>query len=125
MSRSQMSRAALFRIVAVLFAGAAVYHAVAFIDPAFSDGGAHWRHALFIAIDLLCAGFILRRPRWFVWAFGLVTLDTLWSHGSHALKLWRLDGRLDWLSFAVLVVVPWTQALLIRDALDRRSTPRA
>jgi hypothetical protein len=120
-----MSREALFRIFAVLFAGAAVYHAVAFFAPASGIGGAHWRHALFIAIDVLCAGFILRRPRWFVWAFGLLTLDTLWSHGSHALKLWRVDGRLDWLSFAVLVVVPWALALLIRDTLDRRSPPMA
>jgi hypothetical protein len=82
MSRSHVSREALFRILAVLFAGAAVYHAVAFFDPAFSDGGAHWRHAVFCAIDLLFAWYILRRPRWFLWAFGLLTLETLWSHGS-------------------------------------------
>jgi hypothetical protein len=118
-----VSQAALFRTLAVLIAGAAIYHAVAFFDPAFSGGGAHWRHAVFFAIDILCAWYILRRPRWFVWAFGLLTLETLWSHGSHAWRLWRGENRLDWLSFAVLIVVPSALALLMRDALDRRPQP--
>jgi len=118
-----VSRKSLFCILAVLFVGAAAYHAVAFFAPASGIGGTHWRHGCFIAIDLLCAWLILRRPRWFVWAFGLLTLETLWSHGSHAWKSWRVDGRLDWLSFAVLIVVPCTMALLIRDARDRRSRP--
>jgi hypothetical protein len=120
-----VSRESLFRILAVLFAGAAVYHAAAFFHPAFSNGGAHWRHASFCAIDLLFAWYILRRPRWFVWAFGLLTLETLWSHGSHAWRLWSTEGRPDWLSFVVLIVVPCTLALLMRDALDRRSRPMA
>ena len=120
-----MSRESLFRILAVLFVVAAAYHAVAFLEPASGIGGTHWRHGCFMAIDLLCAWLILRRPRWFVWAFGLLTLETLWSHGSHAWKLWRGDGLLDWLSFAVLIVVPFTLGLLIQDAFDRRSRPTA
>jgi len=39
--------------------------------------------------------------------------------------LWRAEGRLDWLSFAVLIIVPCTLALLMRDALDRGSRPMA
>jgi hypothetical protein len=118
-----VSRESLFRILAVLSAGAAVYHAAAFFHPAFGDGGAHWRHAFFFAIDSLCAWYLISRPRWFVCAFGLLTLETLWSHGYYAWMLWRAAGRPDWLSFAVLIVVPCTLALLMRDALDRRSRP--
>ena len=120
-----MSRESLFRILAVLFVGAAVYHAVAFFHPAFSNGGAHWRHAFFYATDILCAWYILRRPPWFVLAFSLLTIQQLCSHGAHAWMLWRAEGRLDWLSFAVLIVVPCTLALLMRDALDRGSRPMA
>jgi len=120
-----VSRETLFRMIAVLFVGAAIYYAVAFLDPAFNARGAHWRHAVFCAIDLLCAWYLLLRPRWFLAAFGALTLETLWSHGAGAWMLWRTEKRLDWLSFAVLVVVPCAMALLIRDALDRRTQPLA
>jgi hypothetical protein len=110
-----VSRDALFRIIAILFAGAAIYHAAAIFQTAFGTGGAHWRHGVFCAIDLLSAWYMLRRPRWFVWAFGLLTLETLYGHGTHAWIWWRTEGRLDWLSFAVLVAVPLTLALLIRE----------
>jgi hypothetical protein len=120
-----VSRESLFRILAVLSAGAAVYHAAAFFHPAFGIGGAHWRHAVFCAIDFLCAWYIFRRPRWFVWAFSLLTIQQLCSHGARAWMLWRTEGRLDWLSFAVLIVMPCALALLMRDALDRRSRPMA
>lgn len=123
-----MTRAFLFRILALLFAGAAIYHAIAFIAPGFSDGGAHGRHAVFFAIDLLCAGYLLRRPRWFVAAFGLLTLQALWSHGSHAWFLWHTQRRQDWLSFAVILVVPFAWALLVEDCFhgvaDRVSKDR-
>ena len=120
-----MSRKNIFRIIAVLFIGAAIYHAAAFFAPAFSHGGAHWRHASFWVIDLLCAWYLLRRPRWFVAAFGVLTLETLCSHGAHAWMLWHTERRLDWLSFAVLIVVPFTLVLLIRDAQERRPQPMA
>jgi hypothetical protein len=115
-----VSRETLFRILAVLFAGAAVYHAAAFLEPAFIVGGSHWRHAVFCAIDLLCAWYLLRRPRWFVAAFAALTLQALCGHGHHAWILWHAQRRLDWLSFAVLAVVPWTLALLIADGIERR-----
>jgi hypothetical protein len=47
-----------------------------------SDGGGHWRHADFVAIDLVCAWYLLHRPRWFVWVFGLLTVET-------PLRSWR------------------------------------
>jgi uncharacterized membrane protein HdeD (DUF308 family) len=115
-----MSRQALFRMIAILFVAAAIYHAAAFFQLELSDGGVHWRHAAFIAIDLLCAWYLLRRPWWFVWAFGLLTLETLCGHGAHAWMWWHTERRLDWLSFAVLIAVPLTLVLLIRDRRWRR-----
>ena len=115
-----MSRETLFRIIAFLFVGAVIYHAVAFVESGFGSGGTHWRHAIFCGIDLLCAFYLLWRPRWFVVAFAVLTLQTLFSHGTHAWMLWHTERHLDWLSFAVLIVVPWTQALLITDGIERR-----
>ena len=114
-----MSRQTLFRIFAVLFLAAAIYHAAAFAHPALSDGGMRSRHAVFFVIVLLFAWYMLKRPRWFVAAFSLLTLETLYGHGLHAWKLWRDQGKLDWLSFAVLIAVPCMLAFLIADARGR------
>ena len=114
-----MSRRTLFRIFALLFVAAAIYHAAAFAHPALSEGGTRSRHAAFFAIDLLFAWYMLKRPRWFVAAFSLLTLETLYGHGLHAWKLWHDQGRLDWLSFAVLIAVPCMLAFLIAEARGR------
>ena len=120
-----MSRETLFRIIAVLFVGAAIYHAVAIIEPGFGSGGTHWRHASFCAIDLLCAWYILQRPLWFVVAYAVLTLQQICSHGARAWIWWHTQLRLDWLSFAVLAVVPCTLALLIADGIERRCVAAA
>jgi hypothetical protein len=117
---SNVSRENLFRLIAVLFVSAAIYHAVAFLEPAFSNGEAHWRHATFCGINIFCAWYILRRPLWFVVAFAVLTLQQICSHGAHAWMLWHTQRQLDWLSFTVLVVVPCTLALLIVDGIERR-----
>jgi hypothetical protein len=122
---SIVSYKTLFRMIAVLFVGAAIYHAVAFLEPALIAGGAHWRHATFCAIDILCAWYILRRPQWFVVAFAILTLQQICSHGARAWMLWHTERRLDWLSFAVLVVVPCILALLIADGIERRCVATA
>jgi uncharacterized membrane protein len=116
-----MSRESLFRVISILFVGASIYHAAVFFHPAFGVGGAHWRHAVFFLIDLVCAWFLLKRPAWFVFAFGALTLETLYGHGTHAWMMWRAEGQIDWLSIGVLIVVPLTMALLIENAMRRRS----
>jgi hypothetical protein len=114
-----VSRATLFRIASVLFLAASIYHAVAIMLRL----GTPWRNGLFCAIDLVFAWFLLKRPLWFVFAFGALTIEALLSHGSHAWLLWHTERRADWLSFFVLVTVPCAFALLVRDAYDRRSGP--
>ena len=114
-----MSRQTLFRIFALLFVAAAIFHAAAFAHPAFSDGGTRMRHAAFLVIDLFFAWYMLKRPRWFAAAFFLLTIEALYGHGLHAWKLWRDQGKLDWLSFAVLIAVPCMLAFLIADARGR------
>jgi hypothetical protein len=116
-----VSREILFRILAALFVGASAYHAAAFFDPAFSQGGAPWRHAAFYGIDLLCAWFFLKRPLWFVFAFTVLTLETLRGHGSHAWMLWQTEKRLDWFSIVVIGTVLYAFLLLAQDAFGRGS----
>lgn len=107
-----MSRAheKTFRIVAGLFAVAAVYHAIALAIPAFDEiayPAAYplWRHVLFIAIDTAFAWLLLERPGWLIWPYSVLTIQVVFSHGGAALSSWQNDGRLDWMSIALVMAV--------------------
>jgi len=120
-----MPREWLFRLIAVLLILAATYHAVGFLAPALGIPGVRWRHALFVSIDLLCAWYVLRRPLWFVAAFSLLALQQLYSHSTRAWVWWHMERRLDWVSILVIALTPLALVLLIKDAHDRRSRPKA
>ena len=100
---------------------AAAYHVAAYVHPAFSTGGSPARHAVFAVIDTVCAYLFVRRPLWFVFVFAAVAAETVWSHGQHAWRLLQNEERYDWLSIAVVLLIPVVLAFLIKDAVDRRN----
>ena len=63
-----------------------------------------WRHALFVAINLGVAWGCWWQPRWFIWVFGLLLLQQLYSHGADFAQAW--PGRVDWRSLLVLLGMP-------------------
>jgi hypothetical protein len=69
-----------------------------------ADTSPPWRNALFAAINLGVAWGCWRQPRWFIWAFGLLLLQQLYSHGSDFAQAW--PERIDWRSLLVLVAMP-------------------
>ena len=69
-----------------------------------ADASPPWRHALFVAINLGVAWGCWRRPSWFVWVFGLLVLQQLYSHGGDFAQAW--PTRIDWRSLLVLVGMP-------------------
>jgi hypothetical protein len=111
----------LFHLLAVGFVFAAVFHARAFFDgtvePRMSSSG----HALFVVINVLAAVGMWRRPRWFVYAFAVLCVQQLVSHGAWAWDAWKL-GRSDWRSWMVLVTMP---LMLIALGADARRQGRA
>ena len=115
-----MTRETLFRIFAAGSLAAAAYHVAAYVHPAFSFGGSPARHAVFAVIDSICAFLFLRRPLWFVFVFATVAAETVWSHGRLAWRLLQTEERYDWLSIAVVFLVPVVLVFLIKDAVDRR-----
>ena len=60
---------------------------------------------------------MLRRPRWFVFAFAVLCAQQLYSHGTFAWAMWRDHAQIDWASIVVLVTMPAALALLV---IDRR-----
>lgn len=115
-----MIRETLFRIFAAASLAAAAYHVAVYVHPAFSPGGSPARHAVFAVIYAICAFLFLRRPLWFVFVFALVAAETVWSHGMHAWRLLQNEERFDWLSIAVVLLVPVALMFLLHDAWTRR-----
>jgi len=115
-----MKRALVFRLAAAGAAVAAGIHASALALPrfaaaAYSPAYPAWRHIVFIAVDSAVAWLFLRRPRWFVWAYAVLTAQVLYSHGGAAWTAWHRDGHLSWIDAAAIVAVPLGLAVLVTE----------
>lgn len=80
-----------------------------------------WRHALFVVINLAVALGFWRRPKYFPFFFGVLTLQQLASHGAAALTAWTTEQRVDLPSLFVLAWMPTALFLLWRDAREATS----
>ena len=95
-------------ILFVAFAGAALLAAVYHIKEIFypTETTPAWRHALFICINIICIYGMLKRPVWFTWFIGLLTLQQWYSHGSYAIKLWQQEHQIHWISIVDIILLP-------------------
>jgi hypothetical protein len=103
-----------FVVLAIGFAAAAAFHAVAIFSPQIDIPSPAWRHAVFVAINLAVAAGIIFRPRGFALAFAALTAQQVYSHGVTLVGVWRRETRVDWPSVVVLVAMPLVLALLAR-----------
>lgn len=101
---SDSNRKILFYTVALFFFIAAIYHAVGIFYKV--NDVPVWRHALFVAINLFCVYGLLKRPRYFLYFFCVLIIQQYLSHGSQLINLWYMEHRIDWISLAVLVLLP-------------------
>jgi hypothetical protein len=112
-----------FAVVALGFAAAALFHAIAIAVPQIAEPSPSWRHALFVVVNSAFALGMWKRPRWFVVVFAALTAQQLYGHGTYGLDVWRREARVDWASVLVVVALPIVLALLVRDAV--RGTVKA
>jgi len=59
-----------------------------------------------------------RRPRWFIWIFGLLLVQQLYSHGLDLVRAW--PERIDWNSVVVLLGLPLVALALGRARVRRQ-----
>ena len=101
----------------IAFAGVALlatmYHIKGIFYP--TEATPTWRHALFVFINIICIYGVLKRPGWFTWFIGLLTLQQWYSHGSYAVKLWQQEHQIHWISIADVILLPVLFILLIVD----------
>ncbi len=121
-SMNNKVRKFLFVIFSMLAILAALYHSLC-IFAYYSntdlyifgtDRSPLWRHALFICICIICMYGLLKRPLWFVWFFGVLTLQQLYSHGSHFINLLQ-EHKINWVDAVVVVLTPLVFILLLAD----------
>lgn len=109
----------IFIVFALLAFAAMIYHITGVIKP--FDATPAWRHSLFIGINIICIFGLLKRPNWFVWFWGILTLQQLYSHGSHFLRLLE-EGKFTWIDLGVLILMPVIFILLLLDKKSTRNT---
>lgn len=104
------------RIAGVLFAVAAVNHAVL----AARGEGVVWRHDLFVGINLVLGALVAlpkSAPRWALPPIALLSLQQIPSHGSDFVRSFSspAGGAVDWPSLGVVLFFPAVIALLVAE----------
>ena len=97
-------------VFAVLGFAPLFYHIAGAVKP--FDATPVWRHTLFIGINVICIYGLAKRPKWFVWFFGALTVQQLYSHGSHFIKLLQ-ENKVNLIDAAVLILMPLVFILLL------------
>jgi hypothetical protein len=101
----------VFIICAALAFAAMLYHTAGAVQP--FDSTPAWRHMVFIGICTICIYGLLKRPNWFVWFFGILTLQQLYSHGIHFIRLLQ-ENKFNPIDMAILLLMPLIFLLLLR-----------
>lgn len=110
----------IFAGSALLFVGAGLYHLYGLI-ASMADPGLAAFHAAFVVIDPVTAYLLLRRPAWFPYAFAVLTIQQIYSHGMEALVAWRAAAAIDYVSLFIIVFMPSLLVIVVYDALLRKS----
>lgn len=105
---------------AILFVGAGLYHLYELI-ASLADPNLAAFHAAFVVIDPVTAYLLLRRPDWFPYAFAVLTVQQIYSHGMEALTAWRATSAIDYVSLFIIVFMPCLLVLVVYDALLKKS----
>ena len=114
------NREGVFVGSAILFIGAGLYHLYGLI-ASLADPRLAAFHAAFVVIDPVTAYLLLRRPDWFPYAFAVLTVQQIYSHGMDALTVWRTASVIDYISVFIMVFMPVLFVLIVYDALLRKS----
>jgi hypothetical protein len=122
--RHAIIRNHIFKLLAIGGLLAASWHALAATGVLRSVEGVIWRHWLFVGIDIMVAGYFLKRPLWILPIFAILVVQQTVSHGARAIRIWRDAGQVDWLSIVDLAGIFLAFALLIIDARARLAKRR-
>lgn len=119
--RAQQIIKFVFFLAAAAALAAMLYHVKGFMNPTPLTPA--WRHAVFAAVDTALFYGLLKRPRWFIWFFGIACLQQVYSHGSYATAVWKTQHMVDWISVLVVLAMPLLFLLLLWEQRLRKKVP--
>ena len=111
-------RSRVFITFAALSFVVSIYHVVGMFYKV--NQSPTWRHGLFAAVSLCCFYGFYRRPKYFVYFFGLLLIQQFYSHGFSMVNLWVEKGQVDWISVVLLMLLPVALLFLIQDRTMKR-----
>jgi hypothetical protein len=113
-----------FRLMAVIFGLAVLYHAAALSIPAFAKAAypatyQPLRHVAFIIVNSVPAFLFLKRPRWFIWPYLVLTAQVLQGHGVRLWHTWVDAHQINWIDVIVVSGVLLGLVLLLQERKDK------
>ena len=111
--------------MAVIFGLAALYHAAALSIPAFAKAAypatyPPLRHVAFAIVNSLAAFLFLKRPRWFIWLYLVLTAQVLQGHGVRLWRTWVDEHQINRIDVMVIAGVLLGLALLLQERIGKR-----
>ena len=109
----------IFYSFAIISFIAMLYHVKGIFQPTTLTPA--WRHAIFVAINIISIYGLIKRPNWFIIFIALLTVQQWYSHGSYAIDLWQKENKIHWISIADIILLPILFALLILDSTNKKN----
>lgn len=103
----------VYLLLTVAMAIASLYHLTGMFQP--SANTPFWRHRAFFCLDLFCVYGFIQRPKYFILLFAAFTIQQYVSHGEQIISLWIDQGRIHWISVAVLLLMPLGLSALVAE----------
>ena len=112
-NNSKKSKSIIFYFYAMVSLFVALYHINKYFYLSVSESAT--RHLIFIGICTICVFGFVKRPLWFVYFFGALVLQQLYSHGNHLLMQWDVIHRINYIDLVVVVMMPVIFVSLLRN----------
>ncbi len=74
-----------------------------------------FRNLAFVGICTICVFGLIKRPKWFLYFFGVLMLQQLYSHGSQLFTQWHLLHTINYINLCIVVMMPVIFVSLIRN----------
>ncbi len=108
-----MSNEQVFKLAAFLTFVTGTYHFIGIFYEVNSRTPAH--HVLFTVINAICIYGFIKRPKFFVFAFGALVVNQYYTHGGSLLRHWEAYQSINWIDFFIVLFAPIFFVYLVKD----------
>lgn len=104
----------VFNLAAFLTFVTGIFHLIGIFYEVNDRSTAH--HVLFTIINAICIYGFIKRPKFFVFAFGALVVHQYYTHGGSLLRHWKDYHTFKyWIDFFIVLFAPVFLVYLIKD----------